>query len=354
MYNLLEGPTVFEEWMDDARKIPDIVMDYLRKIAVRAVEEKGSSPEVVADIFGVSRSAIYSWLNRYQEGGYSALNTHQSPGAPCIITGEMDWWLSYTVRHRTPEDFGYDTALWTRDILAQVLGNEFSISVGGSTISLHLRKMGLSYQKPWFRSKERDQEEADRFLNDTFPRIQRLALRMGMDILFEDEAGISLQTHSGKTWGAVGATPEVAVTGKHAGFNMLSTVTKKGDLNFSISKGKINSDRFIEFLKQLINVRTKPFILILDNASFHHSKKVRDFVRSHRNKIRVYFLPRYSPEMNPDEQVWNQVKSKKLGRQSITNKEDLKRRLNSVLRSLQYRTEVIKSFFQLPHTQYAE
>jgi len=343
-----------DEWMDDARKIPDPAMDILRKIGVRAIIEKGFSPALVAEVIGISQSAVYNWLNRYDDGGYSALDTRSSPGAPCIIDDAMDWWLSYTVKHRTPEDFGYDTGLWTRDILAEILNKEFGVTVGGSTVSLHLGQMGLSYQKPWFRAKERDQKEVDHFIDDTFPRIQRLADKIDADILFEDEAGISLQTHSGKTWGAVGSTPEVAVTGKHGGFNMLSTASAKGDLNFSISEAKINSDRFIEFLKQLLKVRVKPFILILDNASFHHSKKVRDFVRSHRSSIRIYFLPRYSPEMNPDEQVWNYVKSKKLGRQSISLKRELKKKIYSTLLSLQHKKDIVKSFFQLPYTEYAE
>jgi len=344
---------MLEEWMEDARKIPDNVMDYLRKISVRAIEEKGHSPEVIADVFGISRSSIYNWLRRYREGDYSALDTRQSPGAPCIITDEMDWWLSNTVYHYTPMDFGYDTALWTRDILSELLKKEFGVTVAGSTISLHLQNMGFSYQKPWFRAEERDEQKVEHFLNDTFPRIQRLAEKMDADILFEDEAGVGLQTHSGKTWGKVGNTPEIPVTGKRGGYNMLSSVTAEGELHFSIKEGKINSDRYIEFLKQLLRGRTKPIILIVDNASFHHSKKVRDFVRSHRKKIRVYFLPSYSPEMNPDEQVWNMVKSKEVGKKSIKTKQELKTKINSVLRSLQHKTGMIKAFFNLPDTKYA-
>jgi transposase len=92
---------------------------------------------------------------------------------------------------------------------------------------------------------------------------------------------------------------------------------------------------------------------MVDHASFHHSKKVRDFVHAHRRKIRVYFLPHYAPKYNPDEQVWNEIKHKKIGRQAVKNKSDLKRRLVSSLRSLQKNVERIKSFFLLPETKYA-
>ena len=164
-----------EEWLEDARKIPDEVMSYLRKIAVRAIEDKNYSPEFIADAFGISRTAIYAWLRRYRRDGYSGLDTRQSSGSPCIVTEEMDRWLNNTVCNRTPMDFGYDTVLWTREILAELLNEKFGIVVGGSAVGLHLKRLGLSYRKPWFRAYERDPQKVERFLNDTFSRIQRLA-----------------------------------------------------------------------------------------------------------------------------------------------------------------------------------
>lgn len=234
-----------------------------------------------------------------------------------------------------------------------MLNEKFDVQVGGSTVSLHLKRLGLSDQKPWFRAKERDARKVERFLHDTFLRIQRLAEKIGADILFEDEAGIGVETHAGKTWGEVGKTPEVPVTGKRGGSNMLSAVTAAGNVRFSIEDGKIDSDRYIAFLRQLLQKRAKPIILIADRAPFHHSKKVRDFVRSHRKQIRVYFLPSYSPEMNPDEQVWNIVKSKEIGKKSVKTKSELKKKVNSALRSLQHKTGMVKSFFMLPFTKYA-
>ena len=341
------------EWMDDARKIPDEVMSYIRKLAVRAIEDKNFSPESVAEILGINRTAIYAWLRRFEQGGYSELNTKKAPGSPCEITEEIEQWLKDAVLHHGPEDFGYDRALWTRDILAEIINEEFGLDVAGSAVGKHLKKIGLSYQKPWFRSKEQDAEKVTRFLTDTYPRIQRLAKRISADIGFEDEAGIGLQTHTGKTWGEVGQTPEVAVTGKRGGYNLLSMITSQGKLRFSIKEGKINSERYIEFLKALIQGRERPLILIVDRASFHLSKKVRDFVRAHRTKLRIYFLPPYSPELNPDEQVWNDIKDKNLGKKAIKDKIELKRKAYSALRKLQCQVDKIKSFFELPKTKYA-
>ena len=342
-----------DEWMNDARKIPDDVMSYIRKLAVRAIEDNDFSPESVAEIFGISRTSIYVWLRRFKKGGYAELDTKKAPGGPCEITKEIEEWLDNAVLNHTPEDFGYDRVLWTRDILAEIINEVFELDVIGNTVGKHLKKIGLSYQKPWFRSKEQDAKKVFRFLNDTYPRIQRLAGRISADIGFEDEAGIGLQSHSGRTWGKAGQTPVVPVTGKRGGYNLLSMITAAGELRFSIEDRKVDSDQYIEFLKALIRGRDRPLILIADRASFHLSKKVRVFVRAHRKQLRVYFLPPYSPELNPDEQVWNYVKDKKLGRQAIKNKLDLRNKAYSLLRGLQYQTEMIKSFFKLPETKYA-
>jgi transposase len=115
----MAGEIMKADWLSDARKIPDEVMNYLRSIAVRAVEEKRYSPELIADILGMSRSSIYDWLRWYRAGGEAALDTRTAPGAPPVITPIMDWWLKRTVLKSTPVDHGYDTVLWTRSILAE-------------------------------------------------------------------------------------------------------------------------------------------------------------------------------------------------------------------------------------------
>ncbi len=337
----------------DGRTIPGPTMDYLRKIAVRAVEEKGYSPEVVIDLLGLSRSCIYTWLRRYRADGLKGLETQKAPGSLPVISREMEQWLRETVLHSTPVEHGYDTVLWTREILAELLGLRFGVQVSGRTVSLHLSKIGLTYQKPSYRATEQDPKEVERFLQVKFPAIQRQAQKLGADIAFEDESGVNLQTHAGRTWGERGQTPIVPRTDARGGFNILSTVEASGHLRYHVEAGSVNSERYIAFLQQLLQGRTRPLILLVDRASFHSSKKVRGFVRAHRKQIRVFFLPRHAPERNPDEHVWEEIKDKQIGRQPVKNKSDLKKRLHSTLKSLHHHTKRIISFFQLPETQYA-
>lgn len=344
---------MIDSWVEDGRKIPGLVMNYIRKIAVRAVEQKGYSPEAVVDIFGFSRSCIYDWLRKYHKGGMAALETQTAPGAEPHVTEEMDIWLREIILETTPTVHGYDTCLWDCTLLAELLHLNFGVWVSERTISRHLRKLNLSYQKPQYPAAEQDPEEIRYFLEEKFPRIQRLANKLEAEIAFGDEAGVGVSTRHGRTWGERGKTPEVPATDKRGGYNVQSTVSAHGSMRYSTTADHINSQRFIAFLKQLIRGRPRPLILLVDRASFHGSKLVRDFVRTHRKQIRIFFLPRHAPEYNPDEQVWNEIKVNKIGKQPVRNKRDLKKRLRSALASLQRQTKRIRSFFQLPDTQYA-
>lgn len=341
------------EWLEDGRGIPDEVMFYIRVMAVNAVRILGQSPEVIVKAFNFSRACIYRWLRQYDEGGFMALQSEQAPGAAPLITEDIDGWLKQTVLTATPVDFGYDTHLWTGRILAELVAAQFGVSVSDSAIRWHLKKLGFSPQIPEYQDRERDEREIERFLNVKFPKIQRLADKRGADIGFQDESGVGVMTRSGRTWGLRGHTPVVKVSMKRGGYNVLSVVTAQGTLRYSVKEGPIDSSAFIEFLKQLIGHRRRTFILLVDHATFHGSKAVRDFVRAHRRQLRIFFLPRRAPELNPDEQVWGEVKHNHIGKQPISNKRDLKKRLRSALSALQKNTRRIISFFHLPDTRYA-
>ena len=285
-------------WLNDYRKVPDEVMSYIRKIAVRAIEEGGMSVELIAQILGVASSAIYVWVQRYRKEGYAGLDTRVAPGADRVITKEIEGWLKLVVLNTTPLDHGFETSLWTCEIMGQLLYKQFHVDVQASTISIHLKAMGLTYQKPDYVPLEQDPKEIEQFLSDKFPRIQRLADKLDAEIAFEDEAGVAISDHSGKTWGNQGETPRVVASQKRGGINILSAVAPEGWLRYSLEEATIDSDRFIAFLEQLLRGRTKPLILILDRVRFHTSKPVRPLVRAYRAQIRIYF---FTPILSPDE-----------------------------------------------------
>lgn len=341
------------EWLDDARKIPNEVMSYIRKIAVQAMVDRSCSPDLVANVLGISRSSIYEWRKKYEKGGYDSLDTRDAPGAEPVVVPEIDTWLRSVVIKENPTHYGYDTVLWTCQILAEIMYKTFGVKVLASTLNNHLNELGLSYQKPCYVPREQDPVETQRFLNEKFPRIQRLASKMRADIGFEDEAGIDLRERSGRTWGLRGTTPKITVTGKRGKFNVLSVVTTEGRIDYDVTSDRINSEAYIEFLDLILKDRDRPLILLMDRARFHESSITRRYVRENRKRIRIYFLPKYAPEYNPAEQIWAEIKDKKIGRQPVYNCADLKKRLLSTLDALKGNIKRVQSFFELPHTKYA-
>lgn len=159
----------------------------------------------------------------------------------------MEQWLKETVLNSTPVHHHYDTRLWTREILAELIKKTFDVTVDGSTVSLHLHAIGLSYQKPVSQDVRRDEPGVEAFLRYKFPLIQRLANKLGAGIGFEDEAGLGVMTRSGRTWGAVGETPEVAVSMERKGDNLLSMITPEGTLQYAVTTARVNSEQYIQF-----------------------------------------------------------------------------------------------------------
>ena len=265
-------------------------MNYLRRMAVRAVEDNHHSPELIADILGISRSCIYDGLRGYRAGGEAALDTRLAPGADPVITPAMDRWLKATILNSTPVEQGYDTELWTLPILVELLQRRFGVWVADSTVALHLPRLDLSGQRPCYRAAEQDPEAVAHFLLYKFPKIQKLAKKIGADIGFEDEAGVGIRTRAGRTWGEVGTPPVVPATDRRGGYNVLSVITATGTLRYSVTEPSIEGERYVAFLQQLLRGRTRPLILLADRASFHRSALVRRFVRAHRTQLRVFFF----------------------------------------------------------------
>ncbi len=336
----------------DARELDHKTLEEIR---IRAVEQvqAGESPEAVIKALGFSRSCIYTWLALYRAGGWGALKARVLRGRPMKIRPTQMKWLYKTVTGKNPLQFRFEFALWTREMIQILLREEFSVKLSLTSVGRLLRQLGLTCQRPLFRAAEQNPELVRRWREEEFPVIRQMAKQAGARIFFGDEAGVRSDYHAGTTWGVKGKTPVVLRTGQRKSVNMLSVVNARGELRFMLVQGRVNGAVFAEFLGRLMHNSAHPIFLILDGHSIHHSRPVRDFVASQEGRLRLFFLPPYSPELNPDEQVWNYVKHHGLGRAALRNATDLRRFVQSRLRSLQQLPWAVRMFFLTPHTQYA-
>ena len=192
------------------------------------------------------------------------------------------------------------------------------------------------------------------WLKQEYPRIRALAQRVKADIYFGDAAHMRSDHHAGRTWGKKGETPVVVSTGARYRMSLISAVTSRGHMRFMIKeKGGINADVFIEFLKRLMVGSTNKIFLIVDRGPAHVAKKTKAFVAGLGGALRLFYLPPYSPDRNPDELVWKHLKADTVGRTTITSLDDFRSKVKSSMLSLQRNPEKIQSFFHKPSLKYA-
>lgn len=134
--------------------------------------------------------------------------------------------------------------------------------------------------------------------------------------------------------------------------NMISAISAKGTLRFMVTESGLTAPLFIQFLERLIKGQEKPIYLVVDGHPVHKSKKVRDFIEEQNGRIELYYLPGYSPELNPDELVWNHVKRHTVGRKTITGPDQLKAIVVSALHRLSKLPNILRGFFGTPELSY--
>ncbi len=322
-----------------------------RQTAVAAVR-RGEKPTVVARVLKVPPRTLFYWLEQYRHGGDHALREGKRSGRPPKVNARVLQWLYEAITLGDPQQYQFEYCLWTLGIIRAMLKRYQGIELSKSGVSRLLRHLGLSAQVPKYKSYRQDPQKLRRYLRRTFPQVVREARRIGAIIYFVDEAALRADAHRGTTWAPVGQTPVVADSGDRFGLRLISAVSPRGDLKFATFEGRMTSRRFVDFLKKLRADTGKPIIVIADNATYHKDGSARRYRQATPEGIRVELLPAYSPELNPDEQVWNHLKAR-LGKLFIESKEGLKRMAKATLLSIQRNTKLVLSFFQLKDTQYA-
>ena len=322
-----------------------------RKGAVEAVQ-RGEAVSVVARTHNVPLRTIFGWLARYRQGGWHGLREGERSGRPRKVSAELMGWLYAAITLGDPRQYQLAFCLWTLGIVRLVLKKEHGVELSKSAVCRLLQQMGLTPQRPIYRSYKQEPQELEKYLKRTFPQLRRLAKRIGADIYFVDESAVRRDHHRGPTWGAIGQTPVVEDSGDRFGLKLISAVSPRGDMRFAVIEGRMNSDKFIEFLKKLHTDAGKPIIVIADNASYHSSGKIQKFAEESREAIHLGYLPKYAPELNPDEQVWNHAKAR-LAKLFIDSAQSMKQSVLNIMRSIQKQSRLIRSFFQLKDTIYA-
>ncbi|WP_066459948.1 IS630 family transposase, partial [Castellaniella caeni] len=314
----------------DGRALDHHTLQVMRQQAVKAVRD-GQSVRSVAAAYGLNERSVFRWLARFADGGQNALLAKPVPGRPSKVTPEQMAWIARAVRENTPQQLKFEFGLWTLALISHLIEREFGTRLAVSTVHRIMKVLGFTAQKPLYQAWQQDPVLVGEWETKTFPALRAEAKRLGALIYFADESGIRSDYHTGTTWAPKGQTPVVAATGRRFSLNMLSAVGTSGDFRFMLHDGSVNATVFLTFLKRLMIGATRPIFLIVDGHSIHKAKMVKDYVASLDGMLRLYYLPPYAPQLNPDEVVWAHVKRAVSG-QLVQSKEQMRKLALGALR----------------------
>ncbi|MBX2944147.1 MAG: transposase [Cyclobacteriaceae bacterium] len=151
-------------------------------------------------------------------------------------------------------------------------------------------------------------------------------------------------------WGAWGETPVVKATGQRFSPNMISAISNKGHLQFMLVD-KFKADVFIDFMKRMIRYSKEKIFLIIDGHPARKTKKLKAWLAAHKDRIEVFFIPPYSPELNAQEYLNQDVKTNLIGKRRPLNKAAMRSNVESFMNERKNNKKQVQKYFHAPHCQ---
>lgn len=329
---------------EDGRSIDREALEHYRFRAIELYKKREQINEI-AYFFGIHRGSVSRWITLYKRNGKNILKRKKARGAEYKLTkDELKDILSMLNDDATI--YGFENPLWTCKMVQQMIFKKTRKTMHPTGIMKLFRKLNLSPQRPERISSQKNRKAVKRWLKEEWPKIEEHRRKWQAMLYFQDESGISLIPVLGRTWAPKGKTPKVLVTGKRGGLCVTSAISPAGKLIFRIEKGKVNADKHIEFLEQIMRQHPhRKIIVIEDSAPVHKAKKIGKFVEQNKKRFAIYKLPPYCPELNPTEHVWAYLKAHELKTHQAQNTEELKHLVKRKMQSIQMRKQLIHSFF---------
>lgn len=315
----------------------------IRTRAVTAVM-RGMPVDQVAAAYAVNRRTVHRWLDRYRKDGDTGLERRAGSGRPRTLE-ELDACELRKIVLEPASTFGYETDLWTVGRLHRVIREAYGVRLSRDTVWRRLREAGLTYQKPERAYHEIDEQARRKWLRYEVPKIRKTVKKYRAILYFQDESNVSLTAFLGKTWAPCGHTPKSKVSAARGGVAALSAINRRGHLLFRLLEKRIASAEVIDFLGQMLHHHERRhLVIVMDQAPPHVSKKTKQYIENQR-RLHVCYLPKYSPDWNPDEKLWNHLKHQELKSHQAKTKAELKVLAHRKLRHMSQDPGLVRGLF---------
>lgn len=339
----------------DARKLPTEAQQQIRNQAIR-LKKAGRTYKEIGEIVGVQPSTVCAWYKAYEKDGTKAIKIKKRgrPQGSCrTLTKEQEKEVRKSIQDKCPDQLKFPFALWTRKAVKQLIKSLFRIDMPIRTVGEYLKRWSFTPQKPLRRAYKQNPKAVDEWLNKEYPEISKRAKKEGAEIHWGDETGLCNDSYHGRSYAPRGQTPAIRLHPRCQRVNLISSVTNQGKVRFMVYDGKMNAATMIKFMERLIKDSKQKVFLILDNLKVHHAYVVRDWLEEHKEQIEVFFLPPYSPELNPDEYLNCDLKAGVHSGVPAGTKGQLKKKAISHLRKLQKMPKRVVKYFKHPKIIYA-
>lgn len=339
----------------DARRLSPETQYEIRKQYIR-LRKKGMSNQLAAETVGLNVSRTSTIWRLYRHGGLEAIKPKargRRHGEQRQLNAEQESELQALLVDKTPDQLKLPFALWTRDAVRVVIKKKYGLDLPLRTITDYLRRWGFTPQKPTKRAYEQNPKAVAQWHETTYPQIQARAKQEKAEIHWGDETGIQNDAYNAKGFAPKGKTPIVRINATKSRVNMISSINNQGKVRFMLYRETMTAKVLISFLSRLSKDAGRKVFLILDNLRVHHSKAVKAWLEEHKERIELFFLPSYSPELNPDEYLNGDLKQRiRSGLPARTEKE-LTKKTRSFMKMLQKRPHHVRSYFNHPIIAYA-
>lgn len=339
----------------DARKLSTEAQQQIRNQSIR-LRKTGRTYKEISEITCVHQSTISKWYKVYQRKGVNAIRIKKRgrrKGSCRTLTLEQERQIQKTIYEKCPDQLKFPFALWTRKAVQQLIKQLCSFDMPVRTVGEYLKRWGFTPQKPLRRAYKQNPKAINKWLDKKYPAIAEKAKKERAEIHWGDETGLCNESYHGRSYAPRGQTPAIRIHPRCKRVNLISTVTNQGKVRFMVYEDKMNSGTLIKFMKRLIKESTRKIFLVLDNLKVHHSYIVKNWLEKHKEQLEVFFLPSYSPELNPDEYLNCDLKVGVHSKTPAKTKDQLKSKAISHLRKLQKSPDRVRKYFKHPKIAYA-
>ena len=335
----------------DARKLSREILEEKRRQAHR-LRKRGLTRAEIGEIVGVHADTVGRWLKldarnlKVNRGG-------RKVGDARLLSEQEEKRIRAKIIDKTPDQLKLRYALWTRKAVQELIEQETGVQLAIRSVGEYLKRWGMTPQKPQKRAYEQSVSAVQRWLKKDYPRIQTRAKQENAEIYWGDETGLRNDCQHERGYALKGQTPVIRLNANRVSFNMISAINNQGKVRFRFFEGTMNADILIDFFMRLLRYAKRKLYIILDNLPVHHCKPVKQWLEKHRHMIEVFYLPSYSPELNPDEYLNCDLKAGVHSGKPARNKSQLKNKARSHMKMLQRKPARVKKYFEHEKIRYA-